>query len=63
MKVTVTNIIYDMDEGEDAQDLPTTMDIIFKDNLCGYELEDAISDVISDKTGYCVTSFLMLPPQ
>jgi hypothetical protein len=57
MKITCTQIVYDIDDEDPPLDLPSTMAVIVDDNLCGYELEEAIANAISDETGWCVTSF------
>ena len=59
MKIKVTNIVYDTD-GESISDLPTEM-IVNVDGVIDIESEIAdqqsIADAISDKTGWCVSSY------
>ena len=52
MKVSVFDIVYDIDEEDGVvEDLPTSLEF---DNV---EEEDNIADMISDRTGWCVSSF------
>jgi hypothetical protein len=52
MRIKVTNIVYDTD-GESV-DLPSEM-IVNVDGVI--DIESEIADSISDRTGWCVTSF------
>jgi hypothetical protein len=51
MKVSVFDIVYDIDEEDGIVDLPTSFEF---DNV---EEEDNVADMISDRTGWCVSSF------
>jgi len=55
MKVSVTDIQYDTD-GEEV-DLPTTLNIEVPDDMDGEDVEEYISDEISNITGFCHTGF------
>jgi hypothetical protein len=58
MKKTVYNIEYDTD-GE-AVELPTELEIEVPDDLTAQEdIEDYLSDEISNVTGYCHKGFLI----
>lgn len=46
------NIVWDVDDPEDLEDLPTEIDI-----PSDMEDEDEISDYISDVTGFCHKGF------
>jgi len=60
MEYTVTDIIYDTD-GEDV-DLPTELKINVPDELeDGYEINEFISDEISNITGFCHKGFSTNP--
>jgi hypothetical protein len=59
-KFTVTNIKYDTD-GEDVN-LPTEMEIEVPEHVEGYEeIEEFISDEISNRTGFCHLGFATTP--
>ena len=47
-----TNIVWDVDDPEDIENLPTEIDI--PDNVTN---EDEISDYISNVTGFCHKGF------
>ena len=52
MKILAYDIVYDIDEEDGVvEDLPTSFEF---DNV---EDTDEIADMISDRTGWCVTSF------
>lgn len=57
MKVSVTNIEYDKD-GEEI-DLPTELNLELNTLLNAEEIEEKVSDEISNITGYCHTGFSM----
>ena len=59
MKYTITDIKYDTD-GEDV-DLPTTLTITIPDNKEQDEVEQYISDEISNRTGFCHFGFSITP--
>ena len=61
MKVSVTNIQYDTD-GEEV-DLPTELTIEVEDDLYAEEIEEQISEEISNITGYCHEGFSMDIPK
>jgi hypothetical protein len=57
---TVTNIQYDTDGAK--VDLPKTMEIVVPDDVEGYEeIEEYISNEISNRTGYCHFGFSTTP--
>lgn len=58
-KYTVTNIKYDTD-GEDI-DLPTELEIEIPDDMEDDEIEEYISDEISNRTGFCHKGFSTTP--
>ena len=61
MEYIITNIEYDTD-GEDNLNLPKTLQIIVPDDLHDYEeVEQFISDEISNRTGYCHKGFTTNP--
>jgi hypothetical protein len=51
----VKNIIYDTD-GKKV-DLPKTLEINVSDEICKEDIEDFISDEISNITGFCHLGF------
>ena len=61
VKVTVTNIEWDVDESEDKQEildsLPKRMEYDVDEDLSDDEIEDYISEEISNDTGYCHCGF------
>lgn len=62
-KFTVTNIKYDTD-GQSAKKLglPKEMEIEVPENVEGYEeIEEFISDEISNRTGFCHLGFNTTP--
>jgi hypothetical protein len=62
MKFEVTEIEYDVDEQEDLEGLPTSLEIVVPDELSLYEdIEQFISDEISNKTGFCHKGFSTTP--
>jgi hypothetical protein len=59
-KFTVTNIKYDTD-GEDVN-LPAEMEIVVPEDVNGYEeIEEFISNEISNRTGFCHEGFATTP--
>lgn len=60
MKYKVTNIDYDTD-GEEIE-LPTELEIDVPTNITdGYEIEEYISDEISNTSGFCHKGFTVTP--
>lgn len=60
MKYTVTDIVYDTD-GEDV-DLPSKMEIEVPDTIEDpVDIDEFISDKISDETGFCHKGFSTSP--
>lgn len=59
MKISVTNIQYDVDEPEDLQGLPETMTFnINPEHFEGeHEIDQWVSDAISARTGFCHKGF------
>jgi hypothetical protein len=57
--VKATEIKYDIDEGEVVGPLPSEITFNIKDVDDIEELEDRVSDAISDKTGWCHLGFVM----
>ncbi len=58
-KYTVTNIKYDTD-GQKI-DLPTKMEMEIPDDVEDDEIEEYISDEISNRTGFCHLGFETTP--
>lgn len=56
-KYAVLEIIWDADDAEDIADLPTAMEVEVADGLSGDELDEAISDAITEATGFCHKGF------
>ena len=54
-QITVTNIQYDTDDIE--IDLPTTLDIDIPEDLEDEDIQDYLSDEISNRTGFCHFGF------
>lgn len=54
LTVRIHSIIYDTD-GEDDIDLPAEFVVTVEDSE---ELEDALSDLITEQTGFCHRGFL-----
>lgn len=46
----ITNIIWDVDDSEDLEYLPTEMDI---PDWIDIDDDDALNDYLSDQTGFC----------
>jgi len=60
MKYFVTNVIYDTD-GENV-DLPAMLEIEVPNSITDeYEIEEFISDEISNRTGFCHKGFSVTP--
>lgn len=57
--VKATNIQYDIDGNETAGPLPTELTLEINDVDDVEELEDRVSDAISDNTGWCHLGFSM----
>lgn len=58
MKYIVTNIEYDTDDTDDTSDLPKELIITVPSDVEGDEnIEQYISDKISDQTGFCHNGF------
>ena len=61
-KFIVTDIQYDTDGEKPKPKLPKELEIIVPDDCEGYdEIEQFISDEISNKTGYCHFGFAIEP--
>lgn len=59
---SATDIIYDLDEDEDGADLPKTIAIkVPNEIILSSDIEDYISDKISDETGFCHKGFSISP--
>lgn len=56
----VTDIQYDTD-GEPNDSLPKQLNIVVPDEVKDDEVEDYISDEISNRTGYCHFGFVTNP--
>ena len=54
LKVRITNILYDTD-GEDDIELPQEFVVTVEDNE---DVEDQLSDYITEQTGFCHRGFL-----
>lgn len=54
LKVRITNILYDTD-GEDDIELPAEFVVTVEDNE---DVEDQLSDYITEQTGFCHRGFL-----
>ena len=57
MKILVTDIEWDVDDEEDMVDLPSELTLETNEDLHGDELEEWISDEISNETGFCHRGF------
>jgi hypothetical protein len=60
MKVSVFDIVYDIDEEDGVvEDLPTSFEFEIDNSSVEMEgaLDDELADMISDTTGWCVSSF------
>ena len=57
IKIVVTDIKYDITDEEPAEELPTELTFDLQEAEGYYNLEDAINDLICDKTGYDALKF------
>ena len=57
--VKATNIQYDIDGNETVGPLPSELTLEINDVDDAEELEDRVSDAISDNTGWCHLGFSM----
>ena len=61
MKIVVTDIDWDVEDEENAEELrkslPKKMVVIVNDGLSDDEIEDVVSDSITDETGWCHNGF------
>ena len=59
MKYIVTNVKWDIDYNEDGDFLPTELTIDVPESVT--DVEEFISDKLSDITGYCHEGFAVTP--
>jgi hypothetical protein len=59
MEYLIKNIEYDTD-GEDI-DLPETLNIDVPDDIAPYDVDEYLSDEISNITGFCHKGFSAIP--
>ena len=59
-KFVITNIQYDTD-GEDVEDLPTEIVVEVPKKIKDSQLQEFLSEEISNRTGFCHFGFVVTP--